>query len=73
MFEGIFQLVHKFADKEIRTLIPVGTEVSVLKEALFQFLGYVVQFEKDQLAAQQAQIKAQADASVTAIEEAPKE
>jgi hypothetical protein len=54
MFEGIFQLVHKFADKEIKTLIPIGTEVPVLKEALFNFLGFVVQYEKEQVAAQQA-------------------
>jgi hypothetical protein len=65
MFEGLFQLVHKAADKEIKLLIQPGTELPHLKEALCQFLGYVVQFEKDQLA-QQAAAKASAAEPVVA-------
>lgn len=60
MFQGLFQLVHAVADKEIKLLVQPGTEIPHLKEALVQFIGYVVQFEKDQLA-QQAQAKEQAD------------
>lgn len=53
MFEGLFQLVHKTEDKETKLLITPGTPIPHLKDALVQFLAYVVQFEKDQLATQE--------------------
>lgn len=53
MFEGLFQLVHKVEDKETKLLITPGTPVAHLKDALVQFLAYVVQFEKDQISAQE--------------------
>jgi hypothetical protein len=59
MFTGLFQLIHTIAGRDIKLLVDAGTELPNLKEALVQFLGYVVQFEKDQIA---AQAKAQADA-----------
>lgn len=52
MFEGLFQLVHKVADKEIKMLLQPGTEIIHIKEALLQFIGYIVQYEKDQIASQ---------------------
>jgi hypothetical protein len=59
MFQGLFQLIHKMEDREIKVLIDPGTQLAHLKEALVQFLGYVVQFEKEQLASQAEQAKAQ--------------
>lgn len=61
MFTSLFQLIHTVSGKDIKLLVDAGTEMNQLKEALVQFLGYVVQFEKDQIASQQAQTKTQVE------------
>jgi DNA invertase Pin-like site-specific DNA recombinase len=53
MFENLFQLIHKAADKEIKLLVQPGTAMPHLKEALIQFMAYVVQYEKEQIAEQE--------------------
>lgn len=59
MFENLFQLIHKVADKEIKLLVQPGTAMPHLKEALMQFMAYVVQYEKEQIASQEkAQLEA---------------
>jgi hypothetical protein len=55
MFQGVFQLIHKVEDKEVKLLVDAGTQMPHLKEALVQFLCYAVQFEKEQIEAQKAQ------------------
>jgi predicted aspartyl protease len=61
MFQGVFQLIHKVEDKEVKLLVDAGTQMPHLKEALVQFLCYAVQFEKEQIEAQKAKEKTQAD------------
>ena len=54
-------------DKDIKLLIDEGTVIPHVKEALIQFLGYIVQFEKDELAKLAQSSVAQAELDIQEV------